>query len=221
MLNKLHALLGVSAILVGCNLPVAPVEEPTPQEPVAEAPEPAAVTPAGSPTAAATAQSEPDATDAPVAAIPEGWNALDVPQLSISLAHPPGWEPQIVGERGKLDLFETEGVGWLEVVVVDEETAPLYGIADPGAAPRDMLASIVEPASQDGEYGDPQSVSGREDAYTVRGIDDIFSEQRLFGVAAVGDRRVIAIGHIPLETDQAEVDRLFGLFEMILKTVSG
>jgi predicted small lipoprotein YifL len=215
--QTLLILITLAGVLAACGPPPPSATPPATEAPTATTATVEATTPPEGGDTPPTA--EPAATAAP---IPEGWEQTNVEALNIGLAHPPGWEVFVVPERAKIDVREAGGDGWVEFGVINEETAPLWSIADASTEPLPMLEGILTPASQDGTFQEPQNLSG--DVWVARGRDTIYNEIVLYGVAPFDGERLLMVGHItadiPEEEQPTAAEEYFPLYQQMFTTFS-
>jgi hypothetical protein len=168
--------------------------------------------PGGSPTPTA----EPEITI--------GWPEYTSPELGLTFLIPEGWQAAI-GGLGVLDLRETDGEGWIQVRVLDADSAGEFGFAyEPGADAAAVLDALLAGLREDGDFSAPRTVDTKagEAALIVEGRYYVLDERLLVGVMAFGDRAVVFTGHGPEGPDASDGEwgRLAPIYEAIIGSTS-
>ena len=214
-------------ILSGCNVPDLAstgqeVADTVDIEAQSEAVEPSTAVPdTPSPT-------EAPATQIPITPnVPDDWVRITSPELHINLYRPVGWEITYSDERHKLDVIEGDGPGWLEISLINEDTADLYNLLyNPGDPAEGLMVALLDAAQEDGNFGPSREVMTFE-GYSVflsNGALELIGDNLMIGVVDFESFALLVTGHV-VEEDidipdvTVEVDRLMPIYEDIILNI--
>lgn len=178
---------------------------------------PDSVLPPVTPTAAA-----PPLPPTPTPAPPAGWSTLESAELGLSLYLPPGWEAASAGRQ--LDVHETDGEGWIEIRVLDDETDAEWGFDyRSGSSPDDLIEVLLSGLRENGDFEDARLLQtrGGQSASFSTGTYQVFNERLLVGVVAFPDRAAVLLGHSSegVTDPDGPWARLALLYEQVLASI--
>ncbi len=202
-------------LLAGCR-PTVAVEEGTPLTATPQPDNALALAPTFSPYPSPAATPTPD--------LPLGWQAHAAAEQGLEIYVPPAWEVTSL-DAYHLDLREVDGMGWLEIGVLDEASEAEWGLDyRPAMRADELMTVLLNALRQNGDFEEAYPLLTRtgRTAWISTGTYKVLNERLLIGTVGLWERAIIVIGHGSegaAEADE-EWERLSAIYEQIMWSIT-
>lgn len=161
-------------------------------------------------------------TPTPLPDPPQGWLEYQSQEAQIRFFYPPDWEVALVPNNFPLlDVRAQQGEGWLEINLIDANSADLFSLSPEMLGDPQALAEAFRSAAEtDGEFSAAHLMETRTGvaAWNYAGTNEIYEDRLWVGVMSLTPNAVIALGHA--KKDTADWDsRLVPLYQQIVWSI--